>query len=91
MAAALLALPLTITPRPSAHQLRSASLPMTAAVDLLPSSAESREGYQRTNFKHWIDADPDGCRTRAEVLLAESRQSGCPGGARPHPPAPQSG
>ncbi|MFF1516035.1 HNH endonuclease family protein [Streptomyces sp. NPDC058305] len=72
VAAALLALPLNITPA-SAHQLRSGPLPMAAAVDLLPLAAESREGYKRTNFKHWIDADRDGCSTRAEVLIDESR------------------
>lgn len=72
LAAALLGLPLTITPA-SAHQLPSGSLPMAAAVDLLPTAAESRDGYQRTGFKHWVDADHDGCSTRAEVLIAESR------------------
>ncbi|MFE2829384.1 HNH endonuclease family protein [Streptomyces sp. NPDC059271] len=46
---------------------------MAAAVDLLPSAAESREGYQRTSFKHWVDADRDGCSTRAKVLIEESR------------------
>ncbi|GAA3196818.1 MULTISPECIES: HNH endonuclease family protein [Streptomyces] len=43
------------------------------AVDQLPLAAESRDGYQRTSFKHWIDADHNGCTTRAEVLIAESR------------------
>ncbi|MGW6214874.1 HNH endonuclease family protein [Streptomyces sp. NPDC055109] len=72
VAAALLALPLTITPA-SAHPLRSEPISMAAAVDLLPTAAESRDGYQRTSFKHWVDADRDGCSTRAEVLIAESR------------------
>lgn len=81
VAAALLALPLTTTPA-SAHQLRSAPLSMAAAVDLLPTAVESRDGYQRTSFKHWVDADHDGCSTRAEVLISESRvqptiESGC--------------
>lgn len=33
---------------------------------------ESRTGYKRTLFKHWIDADGDGCNTRYEVLIAEA-------------------
>lgn len=33
---------------------------------------EDRTGYERTKFKHWVDADKDGCNTRAEVLKAEA-------------------
>ncbi|GHH68192.1 hypothetical protein FHS35_009256 [Streptomyces umbrinus] len=80
-AAALLALPLTAAPT-SAHAVRAEPLRLAAAVQLLPSGAESRDGYQRTSFKHWTDADKDSCNTRAEVLIAESRieptvESGC--------------
>ncbi|MCE0446775.1 HNH endonuclease family protein [Streptomyces tricolor] len=38
----------------------------------LPVQDESRAGYTRDKFKHWTDADKDGCNTRAEVLLAEA-------------------
>ncbi|MFD7731268.1 HNH endonuclease family protein [Kitasatospora phosalacinea] len=42
------------------------------AIDALPVAEESREGYERTKFRHWIDADKNGCSTRAEVLVAEA-------------------
>jgi hypothetical protein len=32
-----------------------------------------RTGYKRELFPLWIDADHDGCNTREEVLIAESR------------------
>ncbi|MFK4868962.1 HNH endonuclease family protein [Streptomyces sp. CSMPJR101] len=67
--AALLALAF---PTPSAAAPARVSLPVAAAVDALPSAAEVRDGYDRTKFRHWVDADRDGCSTRAEVLLAES-------------------
>ncbi|MFE7029116.1 HNH endonuclease family protein [Streptomyces sp. NPDC057621] len=80
-AAALLAFPFTAAPA-SAHEARAMPLPLAEAVDLLPSATESRDGYQRTSFRHWVDADRDSCNTRAEVLIAESRveptvEAGC--------------
>ena len=35
-------------------------------------SPDYSQGYDRELFKHWIDADNDGCKTRAEVLIAEA-------------------
>ncbi|MFF1378703.1 HNH endonuclease family protein [Streptomyces sp. NPDC058308] len=73
--AALLALPaLAAAPAPSAPAAPEPHrLSLAKAIDKLPRATESREGYIRTSFKHWVDADHDSCSTRAEVLIAESR------------------
>ncbi|MFC5200363.1 HNH endonuclease family protein [Streptomyces kaempferi] len=48
------------------------TLPVREALHGLVRQEESRAGYERSKFKHWIDADKNGCNTRAEVLLAEA-------------------
>jgi hypothetical protein len=47
---------------------------MADAVPLLPLAAEVRDGYRRTDFRHWNAGQDltDGCNTRAELLLAEA-------------------
>ena len=72
-AAALAALLALTSPTPATAAPAVESLPLADAVAALPAAAESRDGYSRDAFKHWVDADRDGCNTRAEVLLAESR------------------
>ncbi|MFM9584245.1 HNH endonuclease family protein [Streptomyces caniscabiei] len=48
------------------------ALPVRDALQALPVQDEDRTGYERTKFRHWIDADRDGCSTRNEVLLEEA-------------------
>ncbi|MDX3111719.1 hypothetical protein PW035_63740, partial [Nonomuraea angiospora] len=43
-----------------------------AAVADLTVATETREGYKRTSFKRWVDADGDACNARQEVLIAEA-------------------
>ena len=43
-----------------------------ASADVLTVSQDQLSGYNRSLFKHWIDADKDGCDTRAEVLIEEA-------------------
>nr|WP_225817999.1 HNH endonuclease family protein [Streptomyces echinatus] len=50
----------------------SVTLPVREALAQLAVRTEDRTGYERTKFKHWVDADRDGCNTRSEVLKAEA-------------------
>ncbi|MEU1129614.1 HNH endonuclease family protein [Streptomyces sp. NPDC005900] len=70
----LAALPiLGSTPAHSAQPTEPHRMTLAKAIDALPLAAEARDGYVRTAFKHWVDADHDRCTTRAEVLISESR------------------
>jgi hypothetical protein len=46
--------------------------PVSASTYELVAAEDKLSGYKRTAFKHWIDADRNGCNTRAEVLIEES-------------------
>lgn len=67
------------TPTPSASAAAAAPVPPGVAefASMLASlvtddAPASHSGYNRDLFKAWIDADSDGCDTRAEVLLVET-------------------
>lgn len=67
---------------PAPAHAASYSAPLSQAIADLPVAGESRSGYSRDLFTHWVDADGDGCDTRDEVLLAEAEEapsvgSGC--------------
>ncbi|MFB9394155.1 HNH endonuclease family protein [Streptomyces coeruleoprunus] len=51
----------------------AAGVPLQDAIAAMRVEAEVRDGYDRKReFGDWIDADRDGCNTRAEVLLEEA-------------------
>lgn len=54
------------------HAGETVTLSVEDAIAALPVRAEDRTGYKRSSFRHWIDADRDGCNTRQEVLLEEA-------------------
>ena len=45
---------------------------VSAAPLELVVSEDKETGYNRSAFKHWIDADKNGCNSRAEVLIEEA-------------------
>lgn len=55
-----------------AHAAAPTTMSVAEGIQALPIATESRTGYERTKFKHWVDADKDGCNTRAEVLIDEA-------------------
>ncbi|MFJ4836214.1 HNH endonuclease family protein [Streptomyces sp. NPDC088747] len=81
--AAFSALAVLIAPAATAHAVPAAdrtiadpgdtvTLPVRDALKSLLIRDESRTGYERSKFRHWTDADRDGCNARMEVLLEEA-------------------
>ncbi|MCX5261633.1 hypothetical protein OOK27_47105 [Streptomyces canus] len=64
--------PTTATAHTASSLGDTIALPVRDALAALPVQTESRTGYERTKFRHWTDADRDGCSTRNEVLLEEA-------------------
>ncbi|MFD5083428.1 HNH endonuclease family protein [Kitasatospora sp. NPDC058406] len=43
-----------------------------AAIDALDVADERRDGYVRTAYRHWTDADRNGCNARKDVIISEA-------------------
>ncbi|MEU6622042.1 hypothetical protein ABZ926_14930 [Streptomyces litmocidini] len=73
------ALSLALSPLAVPHAALAAStepaaaevLTLAAAIGQIPVADESRDGYERTKFKHWNAglAPVDGCNTRVICML----------------------
>jgi len=61
------------TPTTSTTKPATSGDPTAVLAGLRIAPEGPRTGYQRELFVHWIDADHDGCDTREEVLISESR------------------
>ena len=59
-----------VTPTPTPTPVSGTALQLLGRLTTAP---EHLSGYARALFVHWVDADRDGCNTRKEVLIAESR------------------
>ncbi|MFJ4276134.1 HNH endonuclease family protein [Streptomyces coelicoflavus] len=78
LAAAVIALLLPVSAHAAPSPGRAAApgdtvtMPVREALDALEVAEEDTTEYKRSYFRHWIDADRDGCNTRQEVLLEEA-------------------
>ena len=73
----------TATATPDIPATQTAQLGTTGATSFLSlldqlatdDSPGTHTGYNRDYFNAWVDADGDGCNTRAEVLIMESHSA----------------
>ena len=56
----------------SAFAAPNSSIEMMESLTVAEEAAP--ETYNRSLFNHWVDANKNGCDTRAEVLISESRK-----------------
>lgn len=76
--AALIASSLVLSMPLQAQQEGSVTALLLADAVAVAEEVNS-DSYERSLFKHWIDADGDGCDTRQEVLILESKVRLSPG------------
>jgi hypothetical protein len=51
------------------------SVTIGEAIEKLIVTPETKTRYNRSRFRHWVDADKDGCNTRAEVLKRQTQKA----------------
>lgn len=62
---------LTIAPANAADKATTFAS-VDAAIKVLKIAPDVRDGYARSQFKHWSDLDKNGCNTRNDVIIAEA-------------------
>ena len=68
---ALVFVGLTITPANAADKATTFAS-VDTAIKVLKVAPDVRDGYARSQFKHWSDLDKNGCNTRNDVIIAEA-------------------
>ena len=62
----------TTSPSPTVNLQESTENAFGQLLAQLVIEDERPEGYDRDLFRHWVDADKDGCDARREVLIMEA-------------------